>query len=65
MNRLFYNRVYLSGPIDNASDFGVGWRQMVQENLADMDLIFLDPCKSHYNQDLPAKTWKTTCAAVN
>lgn len=45
MNRLFYNRVYLSGPIDNAKDFGVGWRQMVRERLADLDLIFLDPCK--------------------
>ena len=45
MNRLFYNRVYLSGPIDNAKDFGVGWRQMVQEKLSDLDLIFLDPCK--------------------
>jgi hypothetical protein len=45
VNRLFYNRVYLSGPIDNAKDFGVGWRQMVQETLSDLDLIFLDPCK--------------------
>lgn len=45
MNRLFYNRVYLSGPIDNAKDFGIGWRQMVRERLADLALIFLDPCK--------------------
>jgi hypothetical protein len=44
MNRLFYNRCYLSGPIDNAVDFGTGWRNMVQEKLADLDLIFLDPC---------------------
>lgn len=45
MNRLFYNRTYLSGPIDNASDFGIGWRQMVRERLVDLNLIFLDPCK--------------------
>lgn len=44
MNRLFYNRCYLSGPIDNATDFGIGWRKMVQQELADLDLIFMDPC---------------------
>ncbi len=44
MNRLFYNRCYLSGPIDFAKDFGVGWRLAVQQNLADLDLIFMDPC---------------------
>jgi hypothetical protein len=44
MNRLFLNRVYLAGPIDLAKDFGVGWRQAVQEELRDLDLIFLDPC---------------------
>ncbi len=44
MNRLFYNRVYLSGPIDNASDFGTGWRNDIKERLRDLDLIFLDPC---------------------
>ena len=44
MNRLFYNRCYLTGPIDNAKDFGTGWRQMVQQELTDLDLIFFDPC---------------------
>lgn len=44
MNRLFYNRCYLSGPIDFAKDFGVGWRNMVQQELADLSIIFLDPC---------------------
>ena len=44
MNRLFYNRVYLSGPIDNAKDFGTGWRNEVKKKLVDLDLIFLDPC---------------------
>ena len=44
MNRLFYNRCYLSGPIDNAKDFGIGWRQMIQRERADLDLIFMDPC---------------------
>ncbi len=44
MNRLYYNRVYLPGPIDNACDFGVGWRQDIKNKLDDLDLIFLDPC---------------------
>ena len=44
INRLFYNRVYLAGPMDLAPDFGVGWRQMVQKKLNDLDLIFFDPC---------------------
>lgn len=44
MNRLFYNRVYLSGPIDNASDYGTGWRNTIKHQLADLHLIFLDPC---------------------
>ncbi len=44
MNRLYYNRVYLPGPIDNAHDLGVGWRQDIKNKLADLDLIFLDPC---------------------
>lgn len=44
MNRLFYNRCYLSGPIDNAPDLGVGWRLKVQQELADLDIIFLNPC---------------------
>jgi len=44
MNRLFYNKVYLAGPIDYAKDLGVGWRKMIQEKLSDLDLIFLDPC---------------------
>jgi hypothetical protein len=44
VNRLFYNRVYLSGPIDNANDFGRGWRNEIKERLRDLDLIFLDPC---------------------
>jgi hypothetical protein len=44
MNRLFLNRVYLAGPIDFAKDFGVSWRLAVQEELRDLDLLFLDPC---------------------
>jgi len=45
VNRLFYNRCYLSGPIDNAVDFGRGWRRMVIQELRDLQLIFLDPCQ--------------------
>ncbi len=44
MNRLYGNMVYLAGPIDCAPDFGVGWRQHVQESLKGLNLIWLDPC---------------------
>jgi hypothetical protein len=39
MNRLFYNRVYLAGPIDFAPDFGVGWRNRIKETLKDLNLF--------------------------
>jgi len=45
MNRLFYNRCYLSGAIDQAEDYGQGWRRMVIQELRDLQLIFLDPCQ--------------------
>ncbi len=56
-NRLFYNRVYLAGPIDNAKDLGVGWRNMITQELGNLDLIFLDPCNkmildTKINEDL-------------
>jgi hypothetical protein len=45
MNRLFYNRCYLAGPIDYAVDFGVGWRKEVAKELDKLHVISLDPCK--------------------
>jgi hypothetical protein len=44
MNRLFYNRCYLAGPIDYAVDFGVGWRTEMKKELDKLHVISLDPC---------------------
>lgn len=44
MNRLFYNRAYLAGPIDLATDFGVGWRTEITKELNKLHVIALDPC---------------------
>ena len=46
MNRLFLNRCYLCGPMDFAKDGGVEWRHKVQQELKDLEIIWLDPtCK--------------------
>jgi nucleoside 2-deoxyribosyltransferase len=46
MNRLACTRAYLAGPIDRAPDGGVGWRQRLKEELADLQILWLDPtCK--------------------
>lgn len=44
MNQLKNNRCYLAGPMDYAPDHGTGWRERIQIDLADMGLVFLDPC---------------------
>ena len=44
MNQLKNNRCYLAGPMDYVADHGVGWREQVQIDLADLGLVFLDPC---------------------
>lgn len=43
INRLAHSRVYLVGPMDRAPDSGVGWRKRIQSDLADLNLIWLDP----------------------
>ncbi len=43
MNRLAHSRVYLVGPMDRAPDAGIGWRQRIQHDLADLHLVWLDP----------------------
>ena len=46
MNRLFYNRCYLCGPMDFAKDGGVECRHRLQQELKDLGVIWLDPtCK--------------------
>jgi len=44
MNRLKNMRCYLCGPMDRATDGGIGWRQQIQRDLLQYELHFLDPC---------------------
>jgi hypothetical protein len=41
--KLTNHRVYLAGPIDNASDDGVGWRQLATPYLKERGIQILDP----------------------
>jgi hypothetical protein len=43
MGVLERSRVYLCGPISDAADFGIGWRQEFTEKTKDLGLIHLDP----------------------
>ena len=45
MNRLALNRGYLCGAMDRVSDGGVGWRQDIIDSLADLKILWLDPCR--------------------
>ena len=44
MNKLQGMRVYLAGPIDDASDDGVGWRLDLKPWLEKRGIFVLDPC---------------------
>ena len=45
MNNVLENAVvYLSGPIDKAKDFGVGWRQEFKLKAKHLNLAIIDPC---------------------
>lgn len=43
INRLKYSRGYLCGSMDRAVDNGVGWRRKIQTDLADLDIVWIDP----------------------
>lgn len=45
MNRLALNRGYLCGAMDRVLDGGIGWRQDIMESLADLKVLWLDPCR--------------------
>jgi hypothetical protein len=45
MNRLALNRGYLCGAMDRVLDGGVGWRQDIMESLADLKVLWMDPCR--------------------
>ena len=43
INKLKGSRVYLSGPIDYASDNGIGWRRSITPFLESLGVIVIDP----------------------
>lgn len=45
MNRLANSRIYLAGAMDRCADNGVGWRDLLKEQLVDLDIVWLDPCR--------------------
>lgn len=46
MNRLRETYCYLAGAMDRVSDGGVGWRQRIKRELADLEIQWFDPtCK--------------------
>lgn len=44
MERLKGSRVYLCGPIDNAADYGQGWRNNLKPFLKKLGIVCIDPC---------------------
>tara|TARA_B100000902_G_C27313759_1_gene919976 strand:+ start:628 stop:1260 length:633 start_codon:yes stop_codon:yes gene_type:complete len=48
--RLNNHRVYLAGPIDHASDDGVGWREELTPYLEKLGLTILDPTNKPVSQ---------------
>jgi len=45
MNRLANSRAYLCGAMEREADNGVGWRQEIVRQLADLGICWLDPCR--------------------
>ncbi len=56
MNYLKNKVAYLCGPIHDASDDGIGWRDFITPKLQKFDIIVSDPCK---------KTEKTSEVGTN
>lgn len=48
--RLTNHRVYLAGPIDHATDDGVGWRASITPHLNKMGVTILDPTNKPTSQ---------------
>jgi hypothetical protein len=49
MHKLKGSRVYLSGPIDDAKDLGVGWRRTITPFLKSLGVIVVDPTDKPIN----------------
>lgn len=64
MNRLRFNRGYLCGAMDRVRDGGVGWRTTIQEALADLEVLWLDPTNKPINlgiEDLENRQYRHKC----
>jgi hypothetical protein len=64
MNRLKFNRGYLCGAMDRVRDGGVGWRATIQDELADLEVLWLDPTNKPINlgiEDLENRKYRHKC----
>jgi nucleoside 2-deoxyribosyltransferase len=43
MNKLQGSIVYLAGPIDHATDYGIGWRKEITPKLHSLGMLVIDP----------------------
>lgn len=51
MNKLNGSLVYLAGPIDYATDLGVGWRQQIKPELKNLGMLIIDPTNKPVHDD--------------
>lgn len=68
MNRLRFNRGYLCGAMDRVADGGIGWRSSIQEELTDLDIVWLDPTNKPIQlgiEDLENRKYRHQCKATN
>lgn len=63
MGKLQNLRVYLSGPIEGASDFGYGWREDIKPFLRNLGVLVIDPLEKPI--DLGLEEGKNIHAKIN
>ena len=64
MNRLRFNRGYLCGAMDRAKDGGIGWRKIIQKELAELEVLWLDPTSKPIHlgiEDLENRKYRHKC----
>lgn len=49
-------KVYQAGPIDNAADHGVGWRNWLKGTFPEIEWV--DPCEKEFAEAGPNSTWE-------
>jgi len=68
INRLFLNRGYLCGAMDRVKDGGIGWRQKIQTDLADLHCCWLDPTNKPIDigiEDMENRTQRQQCKVTH